>query len=357
MDAAERRRSGSLGLVPDTPPPQNPTPGTPEEPAAGATEPPAPGAPERPATGIPEGRRSYRRWRDWLLPRSVLGITSLLLAGSIGASVSGAALYSYYEYRLTNSEKKVDNYVTGFDKRFRTASDTLDAEKQNAQAEIQRELEPLKQSQAEGGTMAALVQKVNKSIWFVQTLDEAGAPLVGSAFVVESDGQKSVLVTSYSTIKASTHAPAPAITLTKGADKVTAHLDNWVEGSDLAVVTIPKGNLPKLDWITAAEKPRVGDRVFVGSGLGSGGASITQGFISDASDHAIQHDAAVGSAFQGGPLLTSDGKVSGVASQAYAPYNFTATGGITYGIPIRDTCDKLLSCPPDRNSASGSTQH
>src|SRR5262245_36002168 len=41
-----------------------------------------------------------RRWRDWLIPRTVLGITSMILAFSIGASLSGVSLYFYYEYKL-----------------------------------------------------------------------------------------------------------------------------------------------------------------------------------------------------------------------------------------------------------------
>jgi len=288
-----------------------------------------------------------------LLPRSVLGITSMLLAFSIGASLSGGVLYSYYEYRLTNTEKKVDNYIAGFDQRFRTASDTIDAEKQNAQASVQKELEPLRQFQAEGGTLASLVQKVGKSIWFVQTLDDTGAPSVGSAFVVASDSGHSVLVTSYSVVKAATHAPGPDIFLVKGDDRIKAHLDNWVEESDLAVVTIDRGGLPKLDWVPQNEQPRVGERAFVGSGLGAGGASVTQGFVSDVSQNALQHDAAIGAPFQGGPMLNSNGQVTGVASMTYAPYGF-APSGVHYAVPIRSTCDKLLRCPAGNNSATAS---
>jgi S1-C subfamily serine protease len=292
----------------------------------------------------------HSRWREWLIPRSVLGITSVLLSFSIGASLSGAVLYSYYEYRLTNTENKVDDYIGGFDERFKTASDTIDAEKQNAQAAVQKELEPLRQFQSEGGTSAALVEKIGKSIYFVQTQDKNGQPSVGSAFVVESNSTESTLVGSLSTVEASTRTPAPEIQVVKGDDKFKATLKNWVEDKDLAVFTIPKGNLPKLDWVGEDQKPRVGERNFVASGFGAAGASVTQGFVIDVSATAFQHSAGVGSEFRGGPVVNSDGRVTGVASLQFAPFGFAPSGSVSYAIPVAATCDKLLKCPANNNA-------
>lgn len=292
----------------------------------------------------------HSRWREWLIPRSVLGITSVLLSFSIGASLSGAVLYSYYEYRLVETEQRVDDYIGGFDERFKTASDTIDAEKQNAQAAVQKELEPLRQFQSEGGTSAGLVEKVGRSVWFVQTQDKNGAPSVGSAFVVESSSSESTLVGSLATVESSTRSPAPEIFVTKGSDKVKATLKNWVEDKDLAVYTIPKGNLPKLEWVSDAQRPRVGERNFVASGFGAAGASVTQGFVIDVSAGAFEHSAGVGSEFRGGPIINSDGKVTGVASLSYAPFGFLPSGSLSYGVPIRTTCEKLLKCPGDTNA-------
>lgn len=277
----------------------------------------------------------------------------MLLAFAIGASLSGVTLYSYYEYRLTNTEDKVNDYIKGFDNRFRTASDTIDAEKQNAQAAVQKELEPLRRFQAEGGTLANLVQKTGKSVWFIQTLDQNGAASVGAAFVVESNNNESILVGSYQTVKAATRSPGPDIYASKGNDKIKVRLDNWVEDKDLAVMTLPKGNQTKLDFVPQDKQPRIGERTFAVSGLGASGASITQGFVSDVSVDVIQHDSALGPSFQGGPLLNSDGQVTGVASMTYAPFGFPPAGGVSFAVPIRSTCDKLLRCPEGNNSVSG----
>lgn len=278
-----------------------------------------------------------------------MGVVITVIALCAGSGLSGVVLYSYYEYRLDQNEDRVGSFVNGFDERFRTASETIDAETQNAQADIQKELEPLRQFQAEGGTVAQLVERINNSVWFVETLDEAGAPSVGSAFVVESNDTEAVAVTSYSVVKAATANPGPDVNVSKRGEKMKVRVDNWVEDKDLAVITIPKGNLPKIDWVPSDQQPRLGERTFVASGLGASGASVSQGFINDVSEGAIQHDAPVGVQFRGGPLLNSNGQVTGVASMAFAPFGFQSQGGVTFADPIRVTCDKLLRCPAGSN--------
>lgn len=293
-------------------------------------------------------------WRQRLIPKTVLGLVTMLIAFSIGASLSGVVLYSYYETRLDQNESRVDSYVSGFDERFATASETLDAEAQNAQAAIQAELDPLRQIQAEGGTVASLVQRVGGSVWFVETLDEEGAPSVGTAFVVETNDSESVMVTSHSVIAAATNAPGPEITISKGEDRMTARLDNWVEEQDLAVLTVPRGDLPTLEWVSQDQLPRVGERTFIASGLGAAGGSVSQGFVSDVTNNAVQHDAAVGAAYRGGPLLNSEGRVTAIASDQFAPFNFAPTGGITYAVPVRVSCEQLLRCPEGNNEGAES---
>jgi len=62
------------------------------------------------------------------------------------------------------------------------------------------------------------------------------------------------------------------------------------------------------------------------------------------SSEGIQHDAPVGAAFQGGPLVNSAGEVVGVASRAYSPLGF-APEAVFFAVPIRSSCSSLISCP------------
>lgn len=290
-------------------------------------------------------------WRERLLPKTILGMTALILSASIGAAFSGAVLYSYYQYKLDQNDRKVARYIEGFDDRFKTATETIKAESASAKTEIRKELEPLQKIRAEGETLERLIRDSKDSVWFVSTLDEAGQPSVGSAFVVASDGDQSLLLTSFNTIRAATRQPGPGIEVRKGDDKIKATLHTWQEEKDLALLIVPRGNMKKMTF--APKDPlKVGERVFSMSGLGASGGAISQGFVADVSAVGIQHDAAVGPAFQGGPLLNSKGEVLGVSSRAYAPLGF-ATEGVYFGVPIRSACEKVLRCPDEGAPGAG----
>ncbi len=285
-----------------------------------------------------------------MLPKTVLGMAVLILAFAIGSAASGVAFYSYYEFKKDKTEQRVAAFLEGFDKRFQAATKTIEAERQNAKAEIQKELEPLRRIRAEGETLDALVKKVRPSLFFVNTLDEAGQPSVGTAFAVASDSEQTLLLTSYNTIRAATRKPGPAIQVRQGNDDFKVELWTWEEDKDLALLVLAKGSIPRLSL--APKDPRkTGERIFVVSGLGGAGGSITQGFVADVSGAGLQHDAAVGQAFQGGPMITSEGEVLAVASRAYAPLGFSSDG-VFFAPAIRAACEKVLKCPGD-NVARG----
>ena len=286
------------------------------------------------------------------MPRTVLGMATLILAFAIGAASSGVAFYSYYEFKKDSTAKTVDTFVSGFDERFKTALDTIKAEQENARAEIQKELEPLKKIRDEGQTLDELVKKVQGAVWFVRTLDEAGQPSVGTAFAVASDSDETLLVTSHAVVRAATFAPGPQVFVRRGEEEVRATLHTWEPERDLAVLTLAKGNQPKLDFAPKDPPLKTGERVFAVSGLGAAGGAVSQGFVADVSASAIQSDAAVGTHFQGGPLINSEAKVLGVASRAYAPLGFQSEG-VFFSVPIRLTCDKVLKCPSGTVAGAG----
>lgn len=301
----------------------------------------SPQAPPGPKADPVPVEASIERRRPALLPRSILGITALVLAFAVGAAFSGAILYSYYEFKKDTTEKRVAGFIEGFGGRFDTALATIEAEANNARAEIQKELEPLRKTRAEGQTLESLVKKVEPSTFFVTTLDEAGQPSVGSAFAVASDTQQTLLVTSYTTIKAATRQPGPPVRVRKGDAEIRSTLWTWDEGKDLALILLAKGSVPPLSF--GPDKLRPGERVFAISALGAAGGAVTQGFVADVSSAGLQHDAAVGQAFQGGPMVNSEGSVLAVASRSYAPLGFTSDQ--VYFAPfVRAACERVLSC-------------
>jgi S1-C subfamily serine protease len=160
------------------------------------------------------------------------------------------------------------------------------------------------------------------------------------------------LVTDYNTIRAATKTPGPVVNVRKGDEQIKATLWTWQEDKDLALLIIAKGNLPKLGFAPKDPPVKTGERVFAVSGLGAAGGAISQGFVADVSSAGIQHDAAVGPAFQGGPLVNDKGEVLAVASRAYAPLGFVSDS-VFFGVPIRSACDKVLKCPDGGDVAAG----
>ena len=283
------------------------------------------------------------RIRDRIIPRSVLGLSTLILFTALGAAFSGAVLYSYYQYKLDQNSDRIEEATLDATRAFRNSKAIIDGETEEAKNQIREQLGPVQQLVASEQTLKKLIDRVGPSTWFVQTMDENGAPSVGSAFVVAADGDQSFLLTSYATVRAATRAPGPEINVRKGEETVKATLRTWQEERDLALLVVPKPNLPKLEWAEASSV-KLGQRVFAVSGMGGAGSSITQGYVSDVFAEGYGHSAAVGSAYRGGPVINSDAAVVGLASKDYGPLGFHP-GDVTYAVPIRKACDRVLRCP------------
>jgi S1-C subfamily serine protease len=292
------------------------------------------------------------RWRERMLPRSVLGMATLVLFAAIGAAFSGTILYAYYEYRLGQTDKRVDRFIDDYEKEVDAAIGSIKAERDDAKKQIQDQLEPLRQLAAGSETATRLLDKVKQSVWFVRTLDEAGQPSVGTAFVVASDAEESFLVTSYTTVRAATRRPGPEVVVRQGDDEMKATLWTWQEERDLALLIVNRGNTSKLTWAESNPAIKLGERLFAVSGLGGAGGAISQGLVVDVSSVGIQHDVPIGAAFQGGPLVNSNGEVLAVASRSYAPLGFTSES-VFFGVPVRMACEKLLRCPGGAAGGAG----
>lgn len=297
-------------------------------------------------------REHHNRIRERIVPRSVLGLSALILFTALGAAFSGAVLYSYYQYKLDQNEQKVTVLARRTQKALASSKDLINAETENAKKEIRDELGPLKQLAASEETLSALIEKVKDAVWFVHTTDEAGQPSVGTAFVVAADGEQSFLLTSYNVVRAATRSPGPVIAIRKGGQDVKATLWTWQPERDLALLIVPRPNLPKLKWNTGKGATKLGERVFAVSGLGGNGAAIVQGQVADVFADGIQHSAPIGSQFRGGPLIDSNGDVLGVASADYGPLGFHP-GTVTFAVPVGTSCERVLRCPGGDPGSAG----
>ena len=285
-----------------------------------------------------------RRWRDVIIPKTALGTLTFLFAASIGASFSGVVLYAVYQSRLQELEDEIGRFTGAGEEALNESVDKIRQEADEARGQIRAELEPLQELQASEETLGELLEQVGTSVWFVSTRDPDGQPEVGSAFVVAADAEQSYLLTSLNVVRAATTRPGPDVKVRKGDEELTATLWTWDEQRDLALLVIRKPNQPRIAWAKDDPPVGLGQRLFVVAGVGGANASITQGFVVDVSSAGIQHDAGVSGAFEGGPVLNSNGEVLGVATSSYAPLGFHSED-VTYAPLIRQACEHVLQCP------------
>ena len=274
----------------------------------------------------------------------MLGVASLILAFAIGAGFSGVVLFSYYQYKLNQTNDRVNALINNYKKTFSDAEGNLNADVANAKAEIQNQLKAIQQQQASPAVLAGLIKQLAPSVLFVHTLDANGQPSVGTAFVVSSSGSESLLVTSYTTVAAATHSPGPAVYVRQGNNDTQVTVRTWDPQYDLALLVYPKGGLKAITAAPNNPSPQPGDRLFAVSGLGSAGASITQEYVVDVSASGIALDGGIGAAFQGAPLINAQGQVVAIGSRTYAPLGFTSES-IFYSPYVEAACNKVLSCP------------
>jgi S1-C subfamily serine protease len=274
----------------------------------------------------------------------VIGIAALILAFAVGAGFSGVVLFSYYQYKLNQSNDKVNALISGYKKQFANAEGDLQATVGAAKTSIHSQLQAAQQQQASPATLAGLVKSLAPSVYFVHTLDANGQPSVGTAFVVSSTSTQSLLLTSYTTVAAATRAPAPPVYVRQGSNDTQVTVRTWDPQYDLALIVLQQGGVKAIPAASTSPGPKPGDHIYALSGSGTDGASITQGSVIDVASSGLAEDAAIGPAFQGGPLIDQSGQVIAVASRTYSPLGF-ASDGVWYAPFVEAACSKVLSCP------------
>ncbi len=291
--------------------------------------------------------KKLERRRHRILPRTAIGIATMLLFFGLGVGLAGAVLYAYYDWRLSENEQRVGELSASLERRLLEANEELNISADNSIQAIRQEAAPLRDLLEQERVVGNLTGRMNGSVWFVETLDENGAPSVGSAFVAASDDAQSLLVTSFGAVAAGTTEPAPTITVRSGEESFEAELYTWDPENDLALLILPRGGLDPLPWADDdALAHLVGERIWAVEGIGGNGVSLSPGSVIDQSAVGIQHTAALNAAFRGGPVVNGRGEVVAIASIGYAPLNY-ATGDVTFGVPVQAACERILECSGD----------
>jgi hypothetical protein len=282
--------------------------------------------------------REKRRHR--ILPRTVIGICTMLMSAGIGAGFAGAAFYAYYDDRLAENEEQVAGFVETFDTQFADAALAIEGQRDAALEDMRAELLPLEAYVVDANGVATLPDTAGPSVWSIRSLDDDGRATAGTAFaLVEHEGGTG-LITELDTVRSSTVTPAPPIELVKGDRVVQATLWTWDEANGLALVVTAEV-LPLLELADPERADSlVGRSVFAMSGVGGRGATASPGQLLDRATQGVQHTAPIGPVFHGGPVVDGLGQVLGMTTGATAP----EFGDVAVAVDASLFCERVLRC-------------
>jgi S1-C subfamily serine protease len=267
----------------------------------------------------------------------------MLFTAGVAAAFAGAVFFAYYDNRLAENEEAVGRFIDGFDRQFTDAADSLDDMRIDAVDTIRTELEPLADYVEDTGAVVNLPAAAGPSVWLVETRDERGQLVTGSAFAVVGHQGGTAFVTSHAVVAAATLSPGPAVELFKGDRRVSARLWSWDEVRDLALLVVDEV-VPPLELADEqVQASTVGRPVFALGGLGGQGASAVPGVAVDRSELGWQHTVPVGTLYVGGPLVDGAGRVVGLVTNAYRPLGVDP-GAVGQAPDVAGLCVELLRC-------------
>lgn len=174
---------------------------------------------------------------------------------------------------------------------------------------------------------------------------------LGSGVVIKSDSDKSYILTNYHVLQGCSKA-----TVTLNNKTYTCTAVGYDSSVDLAVVSIPVGNLNAMEWGDSSSL-NVGEWCMaIGSPLGYENTCTTgivsavgrNGAVQDGDNtyynsNVIQTDAAINPGNSGGALVDSEGKLIGIVE--YLASNSESSAGLGFAIPqstAQDIADKII---------------
>ncbi len=286
--------------------------------------------PPRPPARRPGPAERLSSLRQYLSPRTTFGAMLLVIALSMAVAFVATIVYATVDAGrpLQGGPTTLPSGTAG------TTPKVEITEPQVSTTKVPEDLPP-----------DALTNKLAASVRVVKTLSEEGQPLEGTSFVVGSFGGQTLLLTSFSLVRAGTRVPAPPITI---GDNREATLWTWQEAKDLALLVIP-GSIASLPWVNAAAPPKAGERLF---SIKDG--KLVTGVILASSLTGIEHNIFTDEKLQGAPLVNQKGEVLAMASRSYNP-DGKGTETVFTGVPISFACEQVLRCGSGNTSASSTT--
>lgn len=272
---------------------------------------------------------SDRRIGLWILPL-------FLVTGLIGATLAGTLAVLYFAQQV----RELEETTAAARAELTQARDEVVATASEATAAIAAEAERVR------GELAALppVESPNAAgVYAVAATHADGEVRVGTAFTLFSDERETWFVANYRVVRTADGFAVPTGEVFLPDQTVTVGVHNFDRDRDVVVLVARGGPIPVLPWRPADAAVTRGDGLWLAGVAGTDTAAVYAGRVAGVSAQAVLPDLGLNAFLSGGPLLDAEGRVVAISSLDHAPFGKVA-GDLTYAVPIRVLCERLIAC-------------
>lgn len=289
-----------------------------------------------------EARRAWRAsgvgYR--VLPRTLLGVCVTLVAFALGAGSVGAALFVYYDARVSDYQEVVTNAADDVARRTNEGVAAIEEVSRLGAERLAVTLGPYASLLQGPSGVPRPGEAVSPALAQVRTASVDGAPVAGSAVAVGRTDDGVVLVTSLRLVEAAAAEPGPAVELVVRGEAFPARVWSTSPDLELAVlvadVPLEVATFAPVDDVSTA----TGAPVFAVSAYDT---ATTPGAVVAVAASGVRHTAATSDDFAGGPVVDAAGRVVAFSAPGYLP-NGVGGGAVPWSPTIKLVCEALLRC-------------
>lgn len=278
-----------------------------------------------------------------MMPKTVVSLAIWIFMFGLGVGVAGLLLFIAYQGQVNALEGRM---IESQDRLAKKVNGRLDALEQSGPAPA-----PSASLNVSGTASERLRNDLIRSsapaIVGISGMDNAGKATSGSGFVVNTTDTDSWVITNYSLVAGA--APGSGTVSVRLANsEVFGQVYEVDPGADLALVVVNTAATRSLRFTRGELKP--GDPVWVlGYSRSNPYATAVEAKLVDYGPARVSIDADPATAFNGGPVVDSTGRVVGVlSSKASKSQGKTPAGpvaGTRSATPIKLACNIVLRCP------------
>jgi S1-C subfamily serine protease len=285
---------------------------------------------------------------DLMMPRTVVSLAIWILMFALGAGLSGLIFFAIYQGQLNGVEERLiksqEELSRKVDQKLQQSGSAAEGSSEFKSSSVRPSAED--ESRA---ILQELLGIVGPSLAVIEGVDAAGAPTVGSGFVINNTGDEAWVLTNHHLVEGAI-GEFKTVRVRLSGTQLQSEVYSADPSRDLALIIYKGGGARALRFVS--EPPKPGEPVWAaGTAKGTSGSAIS-GVLKEVTAVSMVTDVVAPAHYSGGPLLNRDGRVLGVLS-IKPPVSGTDPSA-NVAVPIELACVEVVRCPQKSASPSPS---